>query len=145
MTPESARQVQRSFQHVVPHGDELVEAVFPRLAEAEPRLAPLFPADSAPHRRRFLIGLAFAVDGLDDVDQMIHGLCALGAACRHAGIGDGEVAAIRKALLDTFAQALGGQARGSRWTVELEATWLEAAVCLGEAILQQAAQGRAAA
>jgi len=96
MTPESARQVQRSFQHAVPDGDELVEAVFLRLAEAEPRLAPLFPADSAPHRRRFLIGLAFAVDGLDDVDQMIHGLCALGAACRHRrrrGRGDPQGAA----------------------------------------------------
>jgi hypothetical protein len=145
MTPETARMVQLSFQRVLPYGDELIEAVFLRLAEAEPRLAPLFPAESAAHRRRFLAGLGFAIEGLDDVGQMAHGLRGLGAVCRRAGLGDGELAVIEAALLDTIGQALGGQARGSLWTEELQAAWAEAAATLGAAMRQRAARGRAAA
>ncbi|MGD8310858.1 MAG: hypothetical protein PVG98_15585 [Chromatiales bacterium] len=145
MTPDSVEKVQRSFAHVLPHGDELTEAVFLRLAEAEPRLAPLFPAGSATDRRRFLIGLAFAVEGLDDVGQMTEGLRALGALCRCSGIGDDDLAAIRRALLDTMGQALGGRARGSLWTAQVRAAWAEATAVIVAAMRQPEAPRRAAA
>lgn len=145
MTPETARMVQQSFQRVLPHGDELIEAVCLRLAEAAPHLAPLFPPGSAERRRQLLVGLAFAVEGLDDVGAMAHGLRGLGDVCRRAGLGDGELAVIRVVLLDTIGQALGGRARGSLWTREVQSAWAAAATALVEAMLEAAAPGRVAA
>jgi len=145
MTPEDVKQVQQSFRALLPYTDELAEAFFLRLARAEPDLAPLFPAESASHRRRFTAGLAFAVETLDDPANMAWGLAALGIAGRRAGIGAGEIASIRTAVLDTIAQALGGSARRTRWTPELSAAWEAAAEAIAGAVQQQETTARAAA
>jgi nitric oxide dioxygenase len=146
MTPQTIDQVQQSFRALLPHADELAEAVFLRLAKAEPALAPLFPANCPAHRRQFMASLAFAIAMLSDRDDMSPGLRALGATCRSLGIGAREIAAIRAALLDTIGQALGGAARGSRWTPELRAAWIEAADTLTRAMdIQPAPEAQQAA
>jgi len=145
MTPEDVSQVQQSFRSLLPYTDELAEAFLLRLAKAEPALAPLFPAGSAAHRRRIVATLAFAIEALDDPANMADGLAALGAACRQSGIGRGEIATIRAALIDTVRQALGGSARQTRWTPELRAAWEAAAASIAAAIGGRETATRAAA
>ena len=58
---------------------------YERLFYMAPSLRPMFPTDMRDQKRKLMVMLASAVQGLTDLDALVPQLMALGA--RHAGYG----------------------------------------------------------
>ena len=120
MTPAEKSLVQTSFAKVAPIAEQAAALFYGRLFEMDPSLRPLFKGDIREQGRKLMNMIAFCVQGLDALDQLVPAVQGLGK--RHAGYGvtDAHYATVGGALLWTLEQGLGPD-----FTPEVKAAWTE--------------------
>src|SRR5579864_4153120 len=118
MTPKQIAQVQQSFAMVAPVADEAAALFYDRLFEIAPQLQPLFRGNIAEQGRKLMATLAFVVNGLSSLDDVLPAASRL--AKRHVayGVRPDHYRPVGLALLWTLERSL-----GSQWTPDLAAAW----------------------
>lgn len=107
LTPAHVAELRRTWQLVAPMADEAAELFYGRLFELDPSLRALFHTDPAVRRRKLMDALTFIVTRVDQPDDLLPMLSALGE--RHVGYGvrAEHYATAGEALLWTLDQGLG--------------------------------------
>jgi len=107
LTSTDIALVRASFTRIVPIQEAAAHLFYDRLFLIAPKLRELFPADLSQQKRKLMQTIAMAVVSLDDLDELVPAVRALGA--RHAGYGatTADYALVGEALLWTLEQALG--------------------------------------
>lgn len=118
MTPNEIQLVQTSFAKVAPVAEKAAAIFYDRLFEIDPSLRTLFKDDMAEQGRRLMAMVAVAVNGLNQIEDLVPAVQDLGR--RHAGYGVQEqhYATVGEALLDMLETAL-----GASFTPEVKAAW----------------------
>jgi len=118
-TPADIALVRRTFDLVVPIAGIAADLFYERLFYLAPSLRHMFPADMRDQKRKLMMMIAMAVNGLTDLDTLAPQLMQLGA--RHAGYGvtDGHYKVVGEALIWTLERGLADQ-----FTPEVERAWV---------------------
>ena len=118
-TETDIKLVRETFDLVVPIADVAADLFYERLFYMAPSLRPMFPADMREQKRKLIMMLAMAVQGLTDLDALAPKLMALGA--RHAGYGvkDQHYKTVGEALIWTLERGL-----ANAFTPEVERAWV---------------------
>jgi len=132
MTPEQVTLVQESFAKVAPYADQAAIMFYDRLLELAPQLKSMFPADMAEQRRKLMATLAFAVNGLANLQSVLPVASAL--AKRHIAYGakPEHYSIVGAALLWTLEKGL-----GDAWTAEAAEAWAAAYGALSSLMIEQ--------
>jgi hemoglobin-like flavoprotein len=111
--------VRKSFDSVVPIAGVAADMFYERLFYMAPSLRRMFPADMRDQKRKLMVMLATAVQGLTDLDALLPQLLTLGA--QHAGYGvtDSHYKAVGEALIWTLERGL-----GNAFTPAVERAWV---------------------
>jgi hemoglobin-like flavoprotein len=111
--------VRRTFDLVVPIAGVAADLFYDRLFYMAPSLRPMFPEDMRDQKRKLMMMLAAAVNGLADLDKLTPQLMQLGA--RHAGYGvkDSHYRIVGEALIWTLQRGL-----ADAFTPEVERAWV---------------------
>lgn len=133
MNTKQITLIQASFAQVLPIAEAAAALFYKRLFELDPALRPLFQGDLHEQGRKLMTMLVVVVRGLEQPDQLLPVVEALGR--RHAayGVQETHYATVGTALLSALRQGLGEQ-----FTPEIEAAWA-AAYALLVAVMKQAA------
>jgi hemoglobin-like flavoprotein len=83
MTPEQVTLVQESFAKVAPIADQAAIMFYDRLFELAPQVKTMFPADMTEQRRKLMATLAFAVNGLANLQSVLPAASALAKRHKH--------------------------------------------------------------
>jgi len=118
LTSTDIALVRASFARVVTTQEAAADLLYDRLFVIAPKLRELFPDDLTLQKRKLMQMISSAVGGLDNVDELIPAVKALGA--RHAGYGvaAADYAVVGNALLWTLEQDL-----GEEFTPEVRSAW----------------------
>ena len=111
--------VRRTFDLVVPISGVAADMFYERLFYMAPSLRGMFPQDMRDQKRKLMVMLAAAVNGLENLDALAPVLMQLGA--RHAGYGvqDQHYKAVGEALIWTLERGL-----ADAFTPEVERAWV---------------------
>ena len=111
--------VRRTFDLVVPISGVAADMFYERLFYMAPSLRRMFPEDMRDQKRKLMVMLAAAVNGLENLDGLAPVLMQLGA--RHAGYGvqDQHYKVVGEALIWTLERGLADQ-----FTPEVERAWV---------------------
>jgi hemoglobin-like flavoprotein len=111
--------VRRTFDLVVPIAGVAADLFYDRLFYMAPSLRHMFPDDMREQKRKLMVMLASAVQGLTDLDKLAPQLMALGG--RHTGYGvkDHHYKAVGEALIWTLERGLANE-----FTPEVERAWV---------------------
>jgi hemoglobin-like flavoprotein len=118
MTGKQKRLVQASFEQLKPIADVAARLFYGCLFELDPRLEVLFAGDVEKQGRKLMQMVELAVKGLDNLDELVPTLLALGG--RHAayGVAERDYISARRALLWTLERGL-----GAAFTPEVRESW----------------------
>ncbi len=118
-TATDIKLVRETFDLVVPISGVAADLFYERLFYMAPSLRGMFPEDMRDQKRKLMVMLAMAVQGLGDLDKLAPQLMALGA--RHAGYGvkDNHYKAVGEALIWTLERGL-----ANAFTPEVERAWV---------------------
>lgn len=118
VTSDEVALVQTSWQKVAPISDTAADLFYGKLFELDPALKDIFPDEMAEQKKKLMQTLAFAVNGLNDLEKIVPAVKALGE--RHVGykVKDGHYDSVGQALLWTLKQGL-----GDGWNEELASAW----------------------
>ena len=135
MNPETAALVKQSWAEIVPMRKPVCVAFYDRLFASYPELKPLFKGDMERQTALFMTMMNTVVSALDNPDPVVPLIKTVGA--RHVGYGvtDADYDKFAQALLEAFAQALGGA-----FTPEVRAAWRELYAQLAQTKLEGAAE-----
>jgi hemoglobin-like flavoprotein len=114
MNAERKHLVLESWQSVAADHDRIASAFYERLFEIDPRARDLFV-------RTNMVDQRLKVTNLDQLDQLIPTLGALGRRHRGYGVQDADYDRVREALLGAIGATL-----GERFTREVRNAWEEA-------------------
>ena len=119
----TARQisiVQDSFRQVEPIAEQAADIFYTTLFEYDPALKPLFKTDIKAQGKKLMMTLKVAVNGLNDLNKLVHVLHQL--AERHVGYGikAADFTPVGNALLHTLKTGL-----GDAFTSELREAWVQ--------------------
>jgi nitric oxide dioxygenase len=138
MTPKQKSVIRQTWNQIAPIADQAASMFYDRLFETDPELRALFAAtDMASQRKKLIEALAMVVGGLDQVEEIVGDLEALGR--RHAGFGvtDHHYDAVGGAFLWTLNRGL-----GDAWTTETAAAWTAAYDLVASTMRAGAAAGQ---
>jgi hemoglobin-like flavoprotein len=121
MTPEQIALVQRTLTELEPDLDAVVADFYRRLFAADPTVLPLFNADPAAQRTKFIAELEQIVRSIRDHAAFLGRAIPLGAQHERDGVRPRHYHTAGVALLDALAGAL-----GDRWTDEVAEAWARA-------------------
>jgi hemoglobin-like flavoprotein len=118
MTSEQINLVRESFKKIEPVAEEAAVLFYVRLFKLEPDLRRLFKSDIREQGGKLMQMIAYAVSGLERVDELAPALRELGA--RHAayGVEDRHYEMVGAALLWTLDKAL-----DEDFNAETKAAW----------------------
>ena len=118
ITRRQTMLVQESFARVQPMTEAVAAHFYRRLFEIDPLLRHMFRGGIEEQGRKLMQVLAFAVQGLERLEQLVPAVEALGR--RHVGYGvrDEHYLTVGTALLDTLDEFLGGD-----FTPEVRGAW----------------------
>jgi hemoglobin-like flavoprotein len=121
--------VRDSFDKVVPIAGVAADLFYERLFYLAPSLRRMFPADMRDQKRKLMVMIATAVQGLHDLGQLMPQVKALGA--RHAGYGvePAHYTVVGEALLWTLERGL-----GNAFTAEVREAWTRVYALLAAAM-----------
>ena len=107
-----------SFDKVVPIAGVAADLFYQRLFYLAPSLRGMFPEDMRDQKRKLMVMIANAVQGLRDLDRLVPQLTTLGA--RHAGYGvePRHYAIVGEALIWTLERGL-----GNAFTPQVRQAW----------------------
>jgi len=131
MTPQQIALVQASFAEVVPIAGTAADLFYARLFEIAPDVRRMFPDDMALQKKKLMVMLGTAVNGLSRLDALLPAVHALGE--RHAGYGVQveHFVPVGAALLWTLKQGL-----GDAFTPAVEEAWTIAYDVLSGAMIE---------
>jgi hemoglobin-like flavoprotein len=117
-TERDLNLVRNSFDQVVQTAGVAADLFYTRLFEIAPNLRHLFPEDMRDQKRKLMVMLAVAVQGLHDLDRLVPQVKALGA--RHTGYGvrTEHYQMVGEALLWTLERGL-----GNAFTPDVRQAW----------------------
>jgi hemoglobin-like flavoprotein len=136
VTPERERLVRDSWRQFEPAAQPFAPVFYDHLFELDPDTQRLFAStDMEAQGRKFWQMLAEIVRVLDEPDQLVGEVAALGR--RHVGYGvtDGQYETVGAALLWTLEQGL-----GPAFTPEVRDAWSEAYLVLATVMRRAAAR-----
>lgn len=116
--PDTIFLVQSSFAYIAHRAEEFGVRFYANLFEAHPELRPLFHNDMAAQTKMLIFILRSAVRGLNRMEEMAGGLCALGERHLDYGVKRADYNKVASALIRTLKEFLAGE-----FTVELEHAW----------------------
>ena len=125
MTPEQKTIVKSTWALVEPIADQAAELFYGRLFELDPNLKSLFKTDMAEQGKKLMQMLAVCVAGLDNLDELIPAVEALGVRHVSYDVKDEQYDTVGEALLWTLEQGL-----GDKFTDEAREAWTEVYVTL---------------
>lgn len=132
-----AELVQRSFQLVESHAEELVRLFYANLFDIAPETRELFPINMQLQRSRLLRALVHIVQNVDRMDDLRPFLEQLGRDHRKFGVLPWHFEAVGTALLAAVREFA-----GEAWTPEVERAWAEAFGIVAECMQAAAAAQR---
>lgn len=132
--------VKQSWAQVAPIAPTAATLFYDRLFFVAPGLRPLFSDDIAEQKRKLMEMLAVVVDGLDNLDEIVTEIQALGR--RHAGYGakPEHYDVVGECLLWTLSQGL-----GEDFTPEIKAAWAAAYGILATTMIEAQSSAEAKA
>ena len=135
MTGTQITLVKASFKKIELVEEEAAVLFYARLFELDPALRRLFKDDMSEQRFKLMQMLEFAVQGLENLAELIPAVRALGA--RHVGYGVKEehYETVGSSLLWTFGHAL-----GEEFTAEMKEAWTAVYNLLAETMQDGASQ-----
>jgi hemoglobin-like flavoprotein len=118
LTANDIALVRASFALIVPIQGAAADLFYDRLFAIAPKLRDLFPADLREQKRKLMQMIAAAVGGLNNLDQLVPAVKALGA--RHSGYGvtAAHYEIVGETLLWTLERGL-----GEGFTPEVRSAW----------------------
>jgi len=118
MTPEQVRLVQGSFAKVAPISDHAATLFYDRLFEIAPAVRAMFPGDLTEQRKKLMATIAFVVNGLGRLEEVLPAASEL--AKRHVAYGAKaeHYPVVGAALLWTLERGL-----GEGWTPPVADAW----------------------
>ena len=121
--------IQSSFEAVKPISEQAGALFYGRLFEIAPEVKPLFEGDMQEQGRKLMATLAYVVNGLADLAQVLPAVSAL--AKRHVdyGVKPDQYAPVGAALLWTLEQGL-----GDAFTPQVRDAWTKAYTFLADAM-----------
>jgi hemoglobin-like flavoprotein len=130
MTPQQIALVQSSFAKVVPIAGTAADLFYARLFQIAPDVRRMFPDDMALQKKKLMVMLGTAVNGLSRLDALLPAVHALGE--RHAGYGVRveHFTPVGAALLWALQQGLGDE-----FTPAVEEAWATAYEILSRAMI----------
>lgn len=120
MTPKQIRQVQRTFEMLVPIADTAVKLFYDRMFALDPSLRAMFPTDMTRQRQKLIDTLATAVRGLETPDEFISMLQELGERHVEYGVKPEHYRTMNQALIWMLNQGL-----GKNFNDEMREAWME--------------------
>ena len=139
MTPTQIKLVQDSFEHVVPIAEQAAAMFYGRLFDIDPELRSLFKTDLSEQGRKLMTMIRAAVNGLNNLDEIVPTVQALGRRHVEYGVVPADYDSVGEALLWTLEQGL-----GEAFTPEVKEAWTLTYELLAGAMKDAAAQVAAA-
>ena len=118
MTPIQKQLIQDIFRQVAPIAETAAALFYDRLFTLDPSLRPMFTGDMQEQGRKLMQMIAVAVRGLDDLDQLLPAVRALGQRHARYGVRPAHYGTVAAALLWTLEQGL-----GDAFTPEARTAW----------------------
>lgn len=125
MTSRQIELIENSWDFVITNTEEAGHLFYERLFEESPHLRPLFKGDIREQERKLISLITFAVSKLNNIDEIIKDVEALGARHRNYGVKNEHYQNVASALLWTLEKGL-----GSSWNPELKQAWTDLYVAL---------------
>jgi nitric oxide dioxygenase len=110
--------VRATFARVVPIQSAAADLFYDRLFGVSPKLRELFPADLRGQKQKLMQMIATAVGGLNDLNQLVPAVKALGARHSSYGVTTEHYWLVGEALLWTLERGL-----GQHFTPEVRSAW----------------------
>lgn len=133
MTPERKQLVLESWRSLADRHDHIASAFYERLFEINPHARGLFTRTNMVDQRVKVVAmLGDIVRNLDEPDELIPVVGALGKRHRDYGVQDADYDHVREALLGAIGSAL-----GDAFTREVRNAW-EAAYALTSSVMKRA-------
>ena len=111
--------VRSTFDLVVPISGVAADMFYERLFYMAPSLRQMFPTDMRDQKRKLMVMLASAVQGLGNLDALAPQLMALGARHARYGVKDSHYKVVGEALIWTLERGL-----ANAFTPEVERAWV---------------------
>ena len=131
MTPQQIALVQASFAKVVPIAGTAADLFYARLFEIAPDVRGMFPDDMAVQKKKLMVMLGTAVNGLSRLDALLPAVHALGERHADYGVQAEHFTPVGDALLWTLKQGL-----GDAFTPAVEKAWAAAYEMLSHAMIE---------
>jgi hemoglobin-like flavoprotein len=117
--PDPIFLVQSSFACIAERAEEFGARFYANLFETHPEFRPLFRNDMAAQTKMLMFILGSAVRGLNRMEEMLGGLCALGERHVDYGVKRADYNKLASILIRTLKEFLAGE-----FTVELQHAWV---------------------
>src|SRR5215204_2239421 len=118
MTGEQINLVKKSFRKIEPISEQAAALFYAKLFDLNPNLRMLFKNDMKEQGRKLMQVIGFAVESLENIDEFIPQVRALGARHANYGVADRDYDAVGAALLWTLEKALSRE-----YTPPVKAAW----------------------
>jgi|SRR5215204_5926553 len=118
MTGEQINLVKKSFRKIEPISEQAAALFYAKLFDLNPNLRMLFKNDMKEQGRKLMQVIGFAVESLENIDEFIPQVRALGARHADYGVDDRDYDAVGTALLWTLEKALSRE-----FTPKMKASW----------------------
>ena len=133
MDPQQIDLVKSSFAKVAPIADAAAVIFYDELFERDPRLRSLFAQDMTEQRRKLMMMLGTAVNGLDDWGSVAGHVRALGERHVSYGVTLADYDTVGAALIETLSKGLGAD-----FTPAVRDAWLACYAVVSGAMLEAA-------
>lgn len=134
MTPDQKLLVKDTWAKIKPIQEQVAQKFYTRLFEQYPEVKPYFKGDMKEQGRKLMAMLNTAVNGLDNLPELVQPLRDMGARHVQYGVRDEDYDKVAAALLWTLQQGL-----GTAFTPKVEAAWTETYTVVAETMKAGAA------
>lgn len=118
MTREQINLVRASFEKIAPIAEKAAALFYAKLFDLNPRLRGLFKGDVYEQGKKLMQVIAYAVENLDRLEEIVPQVRSLGARHTGYGVSDRDYETVGTALLWTLEKAL-----GKDFTAPTRAAW----------------------
>lgn len=138
LSPEAARRVISSYQHVFTRLVPLTSRFYESLVRDHPDMAAYLPEDIGAQMNAVARSLGNTVAILHNPARAQAEMRALGRVYKQQGVDDGAYAVFAEALIEALADSLGAD-----WDDPLEQAWRRLVMCVSDALAQGAREKEA--
>lgn len=135
MIQREKQLVRDSWSKIIPISDRAAELFYQRLFELDSSLKLLFKSDMTDQGRKLITMITVAVNGLDNLDEIVEAVGSLGKRHSTYGVKDEHYDAVATALLWTLERGL-----GDAFTEETRRAWISTYTLLATTMKQAAAE-----